>query len=226
MRPVKRGFVLCLILLTAAFLLASFLGRRQEISEYENRYLAAHPEFSGESLLDGSYFRGWDDYFADHVAFRDNMMRDWLWLRLNAKKQVLVNDVMISREALLPYLGEKDFGSDDYDRLAREAVARLEPVRQAVENRGGPVPVLWRRRPVCSLPGGLSRLPPHPCRLLRKLRGGLPYRPGGGWLLRALFPRCVCGGGGQSQALLLHRGSPLQLPWGISELPGHLRVVQ
>lgn len=137
MKLVKRGFVLCLILLTAAFLLASFLGRRQEISEFENRYLAAHPEFSGESLLDGSYFRGWDDYFADHAAFRDGMMQDWLWLRLNVKKQVLVNDVMISREALLPYLGEKNFGSDDYDRLAREAVARLEPVRQAVENRGG-----------------------------------------------------------------------------------------
>ena len=64
-------------------------------------------------------------------------MRDYLWLRLNVKKQVLVNDVMISEEALLPYLGEKDFGSDDYAGLARAAVDRLEPIRRAVEDRGG-----------------------------------------------------------------------------------------
>lgn len=137
MKHIQRGFVLCLVLLTAFFLLASLRGRRQEISEFENRYLAAHPAFSVQGLLDGSYFQGWDDYFSDHVAFRDDMMRDYLWLRLNVKKQVLVNDVMISEEALLPYLGEKDFGSDDYEGLAQAAVARLDNIRQAVEAGGG-----------------------------------------------------------------------------------------
>ena len=137
MKHIQRGFVLCLVLLTAFFLLASMRGRRQEISEFENRYLAAHPGFSVQGLLDGSYFQGWDDYFSDHVAFRDDIMRRYLWLRLNVKKQVLVNEVMISQEALLPYLGEKDFGSDDYDGLAQAAVARLDRIRQAAEAGGG-----------------------------------------------------------------------------------------
>ncbi len=137
MKHIQRGFVICLALLTAFFLLVSLRGRRQEISEFENRYLASHPAFSLQSLLDGSFFQGWDDYFADHVAFRDGMMRDYLWLRLNVKKQVLVNEVMISQEALLPYLGEKRFGSDDYDGMAQAAVARLASIRQAVEAGGG-----------------------------------------------------------------------------------------
>ncbi|MBO4419323.1 MAG: hypothetical protein J5789_05825 [Oscillospiraceae bacterium] len=137
MQYIKRGFVICLVLLTALFLLVTFRNRRQKISDFENRYLASHPSFSLESLLDGSYFRGWDSYFSDHAAWRDDMMRNYLWLRLNVKKQVLVNEVMISQESLLPYLGEKDFGSDDYAGLARAAVGRLEPIRRLVEDRGG-----------------------------------------------------------------------------------------
>ena len=137
MKLVKQGFVLLLGLLTALFLLVTFLDRRQEISVFENRFLAAHPVFSKQSLLDGSYFRAWDEYVSDHTAFRDGMMRSYFWLRLNVKKQILINDIMISEESLLPYLGEKSFGSDDYAGRARDAVDRLEPIRQSVEAYGG-----------------------------------------------------------------------------------------
>ncbi|MBQ1411350.1 MAG: hypothetical protein IIY94_08760 [Oscillospiraceae bacterium] len=137
MQRIKQGFVLLLGLLAALFLLVTYLGRREEISKFEYRTLAAHPEFSKESLLDGSYFRGWDEYISDHTAFRDGMMRSYLWLRLHVKKQLLVNDIIISEESLLPYLGEKSFGSDDYAALGRDAVERLEPIRQAVEAYGG-----------------------------------------------------------------------------------------
>lgn len=137
MKWIKRGFVLCLALLTALVFLVSLRDRRQKISVFENRYLAAHPAFSVKALWDGSWFKGWDSYFADHVAWRDAMMRDYLWLRLHVKKQVLVNEVMLSEEALLPYLGEQDFDSGGVETLARNAAARLEPVRQAVEEQGG-----------------------------------------------------------------------------------------
>lgn len=137
MKSVKRGFVIGLALLTALFLLASLRGRRQRVSEFENRFLTAHPDFSWSALLDGSYFSGWDEYLADHVAWRDEMMRDWLWLRLHVKRQLLVNDVFLSDEALLPYLGEQRFGSEDYASLAEAAVGRLDRVRQAAEQTGG-----------------------------------------------------------------------------------------
>ena len=136
MKWIKRGFVLVLALLTGLFFLLSLRDRRQEISVFENRYLAAHPAFSLQSLWNGDWFKGWDKYFSDHVAGRDGMMRDYLWLRLHVKKQLLVNEVMISEEALLPYLGEKDCGGEDFEDLARETADRLEKVRQAVEAQG------------------------------------------------------------------------------------------
>lgn len=61
MKLVKRGFVLTLAVLAAVFLLVTLRDRRQKISVYENRTLAAHPAFSVQSLWDGSYFDGWDN---------------------------------------------------------------------------------------------------------------------------------------------------------------------
>ena len=50
MQIVKRGFLIFLALLTAFFLLASLRGRRQKVSEFENRTLAAtRPSLSGVS---------------------------------------------------------------------------------------------------------------------------------------------------------------------------------
>lgn len=137
MKGIQRVFVLIVSLAAALFLLLSFLGRRQERSVFENRKLAAHPQFSLESLWDGSYFEGWDSYLSDHVAQRDRLLRDYLWLNLKVKRQVIVNEVVLGKEALLPYLGEKDFDSSALEALSREAVSRLDAIRQRVEDQGG-----------------------------------------------------------------------------------------
>ena len=137
MKRIQRCFVLTVSLAAALFLLLSFLGRRQERSVFENRKLAAHPQFSLESLWDGSYFEGWDSYLSDHAARRDDLLRDYLWLNLKAKRQVIVNDVVLGKDVLLPYLGQKDPGSTHLEDLARESVSRLEAIRQRVEDQGG-----------------------------------------------------------------------------------------
>ncbi len=137
MRLIKRGFVLVLVLLTAVFLFVTLRDRRQTLSVHENRRLAAHPALTAQAVWDGSYFDGWDLYFSDHAAWRDEMMRDWLWLRLNAKRQVVVNDVVITREALLPDLGFVSYDGYDYDTPAREMAERLGSIRDAVEAYGG-----------------------------------------------------------------------------------------
>ena len=82
MELIKRGFLAVMIGISVLFVLLSFLDRRQTISVYENRRLVSHPGFSWQGLWDGSYFRGWDDYFSDHIYHRDDRMREYQWLQL------------------------------------------------------------------------------------------------------------------------------------------------
>lgn len=136
MRSIKRGFLAVMVLITGLFILLSFLNRRQQLSVYENRSLAAHPVFSLRSVWDGSYFRGWDDYFSDHIYHRDDRMREYQWLRLYLKRSVIVNDVVITDDVLLPLLPYRDYSSYDYDPDANSAVNRLTQLQSKVEAAG------------------------------------------------------------------------------------------
>ena len=53
------------------FSVSLILPLRPSYSEYEKRSLTEFPEFSWESLLDGSYFHGIDLWFSDTFPFRD-----------------------------------------------------------------------------------------------------------------------------------------------------------
>lgn len=136
MKWIKRGFLILIAVLTAGFFLLSLRDRRQEVSVYENRRLAAHPDFSFQSLWDGSYFRGWDDYFADHVWHRDDRMREYQWLQLYAKRVVTTNDVVIAKDCLLPLLPEQDYSGYDYQPRSRAAADRLSALQKKVEAMG------------------------------------------------------------------------------------------
>ena len=136
MKLIKRGFLLVMILLTGAFVFLSFRDRRQEISVYENRYLAAHPGFTLKGVWDGSYFRGWDDYFSDHIYHRDDRMREYEWLQLYLKRVVISNNVVITRDCLLPLLPYRDFSGYDYRPKSEAAVARLSALQKKVEDAG------------------------------------------------------------------------------------------
>ena len=136
MKLVKRGFIALLVLLTGLFILLSFLDRRQRISVYENRALAAHPGFTLQGVWDGSYFRGWDDYFSDHVYHRDDRMREYQWIQLYLKRCVISNEVIITDDALLPLLPYQDYRYYDYNPRVNESVSNLSALQPAVEATG------------------------------------------------------------------------------------------
>ena len=60
-----------------------FLPDRKQ-SETENRTLAQLPEFSWESLKDGSYTEAIEEYFADQFPLRDQ------WTGLKARTEQLI----------------------------------------------------------------------------------------------------------------------------------------
>ena len=136
MKNIQRGFLIVIIGISTLFLLLSFRDRRQEVSLYENRSLAAHPGFSLNGVWDGSYFRGWDDYFSDHIYHRDDRMREYLWLQIYLKRVVVSNDVVITKDALLPLLSYRDYSDYDYDAPVNAAVGRLAELQAKVETAG------------------------------------------------------------------------------------------
>ena len=60
------------------FTVINFFASDRDFSDAENRNLAQKPELSWQSLKDGSYFEGLDDYLADQFVGRDF----WISLRL------------------------------------------------------------------------------------------------------------------------------------------------
>ena len=76
----RQGICLSYLLLTVIlfFGIVNLLASDREFSDSENRALAQAPELSWQSLSDGSYFEGIDDYLADQFVGRDF----WISLRL------------------------------------------------------------------------------------------------------------------------------------------------
>ncbi len=78
-RTVQGAYLsLLLIIFVLFFSIVNLFAADRETSETENRALAQTPDFSWQSLKDGSYFAGIDDYLADQFVGRDF----WISLRL------------------------------------------------------------------------------------------------------------------------------------------------
>ena len=63
-----------LVFIFGGMLLILAFGGMKTVSETENRALAALPKWSQQAALSGDYFRGFENYVADHVAFRDKLV--------------------------------------------------------------------------------------------------------------------------------------------------------
>lgn len=69
---IKAGVFFCVLLCGMVFSL--ILPLRPEKSMQEKRKLTEFPDFSVESLLNGTYFRGIDDWFSDTFPLRDGFL--------------------------------------------------------------------------------------------------------------------------------------------------------
>ena len=98
-------------------------------SETENRTLAQFPEFSWETLVDGSYTEAVEEYFADQFPLRDQ------WMVLKARSEYLLgkrefNGVYLCGDTLIskvetPAEGMVEKNLSYIDRLAEKAGANV-----------------------------------------------------------------------------------------------------
>lgn len=62
------------MLFIVLFCILSFIIKDKEFSENENKVMATFPSFNTESLLDGKYTSSVEEYFSDHIIFRDTFI--------------------------------------------------------------------------------------------------------------------------------------------------------
>lgn len=89
--------IICAILL--AFTAADLLKQDRLFSETENRILASRPDYSRESLLDGSFAREYETYVTDQFVGRDK------WIGIKTGMDIL----MQKKEINGVYLGADDY---------------------------------------------------------------------------------------------------------------------
>ena len=115
----------------------TLLREEQSYSYYENRTLAAMPTFTAERVLNGEYFTGLENYLRDHAAGRETVLKLKTLLDLSVLRRPVVNNVVITRETLLPFM-DYEITDPAAIQTAADAVAeRLAAHAAQVEGYGG-----------------------------------------------------------------------------------------
>ena len=117
----------------AAFSAISVFSPKEKGSFYENRMLTVFPVPSVETVLDGTFFSGVEDYISDHFACRVSL------LQLNVRKELALHDpviggTVIAGDTLLPYHG-KPLTDYDHEDMQNE-LDILSEVNEACEAIG------------------------------------------------------------------------------------------
>ncbi len=115
----------------------SFFNFGETVSFFENRKLKPLPEFTEEGALDGSYFSGIEDFLKDRAPWRDELLEAKTYTDLNILRRPVVNDIVVTKDALLPYL---EYEALDLEKIKSEAEAAADTVvthAEKVESYGG-----------------------------------------------------------------------------------------
>ncbi len=93
------GLLILFCILTAGIGIFGFVAEDREFSESENRVLASMPEFSWNSLVDGSFMTDFETYLTDQFPLRDEMI----------SLKTATDRIIGKREENGVYIGEENF---------------------------------------------------------------------------------------------------------------------
>ena len=137
----KRIAEWAMVLLFSASLLilmaATILLPKNRYSYYENRNLSAFPEITAESVLSGQVFDDLETLFCDYAAGRTTALKAVTWCDLNVFHRPVVNDIVVTDDALLEQLYTMPDTADDIARKAADVAADNAALRDQIEAYGG-----------------------------------------------------------------------------------------
>lgn len=136
----KKYFEIIFICLFGIFALAvgylTIARNTETYSYYENRNLAAFPAYTAETVADGSYFSAIEGYLADHAFARTTMMKVKTGSDMLLGRPV-VNEIVVTEDALLPYYAYMDYNRDETAQKAMVITEKLKSVKECTEQYGG-----------------------------------------------------------------------------------------
>ena len=116
---------------------ATILLPKERYSYYENRNLSAFPEISVESIANGKVFGELETMFCDYAAWRTAALRAVTWCDLNLFHRPVVNEVVVTPDALLEELYTMPDTAEDILREADTVAADNAALRDQIEAYGG-----------------------------------------------------------------------------------------
>lgn len=116
---------------------ATILLPKNRYSYYENRNLSAFPEITAESVLSGQVFDDLETLFCDYAAWRTPALKAVTWADLNVFHRPVVNDIVVTDDALLEQLYTMPDTADDIARKAADVAADNAALRDQIESYGG-----------------------------------------------------------------------------------------
>lgn len=116
---------------------ATILLPKNRYSYYENRNLSAFPEITAESALSGQVFDDLETLFCDYAAWRTPALKAVTWADLNVFHRPVVNDIVVTDDALLEQLYTMPDTADDIARKAADVAADNAALRDQIEAYGG-----------------------------------------------------------------------------------------
>lgn len=125
----SRFLTACFCVFLAGLLVWHIALPDREKSEAENRTLTQFPDFSWETLVDGSYTEAVEAYFADQFPLRDQWMglktrTEYLLGKREFNNVYLCGDILISKVETPP-AGQVDKNLSYIDRLAEKTDANV-----------------------------------------------------------------------------------------------------
>ena len=138
MKKISRVFVPVCFAAVLLILMAATILRPMEYSSYfENRDLAAFPQLTAQSLMDGSFFTGLERFFTDHSAGRNSLLKIKTKLDMDVLKLPVVNTVVVTDDYLLPYNGYDMPSDTEIDEMAGNIAENLAGIDALVDSYGG-----------------------------------------------------------------------------------------
>ena len=116
---------------------ATILLPKERYSYYENRNLSAFPEITAETVLSGQVFGDLETLFCDYAAGRTTALKAVTWCDLNVFHRPVVNDIVVTDDALLEQLYTMPDTADDIARKAADVAADNAALRDQIEAYGG-----------------------------------------------------------------------------------------
>ncbi len=138
MKKISEIFVICVfaVFITVAMVF-TLSNRNDAYSYYENRLYSAMPKITKENIIEADFFNDLESFFCDHAAGRQTLLRAKTYADVYVFHRPVVNETVITEDALLPY---NEYEKTDTKAIRRQAADMAEQqalLRDQIESYGG-----------------------------------------------------------------------------------------